>query len=213
MKSTSLTTNNWRLLAFCAAFMASLANCDQKIDFELTGKVLDKQTKEPIAGAYVMASYRTVRADAAAIANWCVKTRGMYTDGGGNYHFPVEKRDGYSPFSVCAIKPDYTLCEAVKPDPELWKKQNAQAYTGRIIYLTKQNPSKPDLRFSYGDEICDHAPSREDAAAGVEFMKIQQREKAKYGASREALDAGQEIIHELEGLPTASSAASRSKGP
>lgn len=207
-----MTNNNWRLLASCAAFVAVLANCGQKIDFELTGTVLDKQTKQPIAGAYVMASYRSVKADTAAIANWCVKTRGMYTDEGGNYHFPVEKRDGYSPYLVCAIKPDYTNCEMVKPDRAVWEKQNAEAYAGRIIYLTKQNRLRPDLSFSYGEEICDHAPSHEDAAAGVEFLKIEQSEKAKYGASKGALDAGQDLILMLEGLPAASSASSKSKG-
>jgi hypothetical protein len=173
-----------------------------KIDFELTGTVFDADTKEPLEGAYVVAAYKIQRAGLEAITSWCVKTEGMYTGQDGKYHFAVERLDGRNPFSTNAIKPGYFWQKSALPESELWKKQNAEAYSRRDIYLKKQDPVNPNLRFSDGDEFCDHASTREAAAGGAEFLKLTLAEVTKYGPDEQKRSALAYLIQSLEALPT-----------
>jgi hypothetical protein len=198
--------HGWWLTAACALWTSSYCLAfdwpQKQIDFELTGTIRDADTKEPLEGAYVIATYKIVRSGLAATATPCVKTKGMYTGKDGAYHFPVEKVDGRNPSSTNAIKPGYFLQNRDLPDPNVWKKQNAAAYSGRDIYLKKQDSAKPDWRFSDLDEICHEAPTREAAAAGIEFLKLRLAEQAKYGAPSQAMEGTREVIQILERRPS-----------
>jgi hypothetical protein len=198
--------SGFRLAAACAVWTSSLClafDWPQKtIDFELTGTVRDADTKEPLEGAYVIATYKIVRSGLAATATPCVKTKGMYTDKDGTYHFPVEKLDGRNPSSTNAIKPGYFLHGYARPDSSAWKNQSAAAYSGRDIYLKKQDPSKPDWRYHDGDVICHEAPTREAAAAGIQFLKIALTEEVRYGAPAQGLEATKGLIEIFERRPS-----------
>ncbi|MBL0142895.1 MAG: hypothetical protein IPP91_12525 [Betaproteobacteria bacterium] len=172
-----------------------------KPDFELTGTVYDTTTKQPIEGAYVVALYYKSIVGPAAMDIWCVKTRGMYTGKDGTFHFPVEKLDGDSPLSVNAIKPGYYSDRPVVPSPEVRKKQGREAYTGRDLPLIPQNPAKPEYRFGSGDVYCNHAETKQDAAAGVEFLKIELSECVRLNADKQSIRAVEGMIRDLESRP------------
>ncbi len=189
-------------LATMALSYAGPSDSAKKIDFELTGTVYDADTKEPLEGAFVVAPYKIFRGGIGASGTFCVKTKGMYTGRDGKYHFPVEKLDGRNPYSADAIKPGYYLDDSVLPDPKVWAKQTAAAYSGRDIFLKKQNPSKPHWTFSgEGDEVCTEARTREAAAAGVTFMKLKYEEQVRLGAPETFLRLSAERIKEYENLP------------
>lgn len=172
-----------------------------RIDFEYTGTVYDAATKQPIEGAYVVAIYREQVVSVAAMNSQCVKTRGMYTGKDGKFHFPVEDLRGNSPLYARAIKPGYFNGSDVFPPPEVWKKQGREAYTGRDVYLNLQVPGKPEFAFGTGEEYCTHAKTRGDAAAGLEFLKMELDEFNRLGADAQTIRATQKMIQRLESLP------------
>ena len=172
-----------------------------KPDFDFAGTVYDNVTKQPIEGAYVVAIYREQVVSMAAMSSWCVKTLGMYTGKDGKFRFPVENRKGNSPLYAGAIKPDYFNGSRVFPPEDVWKKQGKEAYSGRDIYLIPQDPLKPDLSFGNGEEFCDRARTREDAAAGAQFLKIKLKEYEKYRADNRGREAVEGMINLLENLP------------
>lgn len=176
------------------------------IDFELTGRVLDRDTRQPIEGAYVIAVYQEMAGDfIIGIKTWCVKTRGMYTDVDGQYHFPVERLDGASPdITAYAIKPGYVHVGWSKaPTAEEMRHQNAEVYSRRDIYLAPQNPTQPnwklDLRES-GD-YCWRAKVREDAAASAQFLRIELAEFRRLGREEWAQEIIAKRVADLESLP------------
>lgn len=171
-----------------------------KPDFELTGTVFDKTTNQPIEGAYVVALYFEQYAGMGAIGSRCVKTKGMYTGKDGKFHFPVEKLDGSSPGEVNAIKRGYRSDFPIRPPPDVWKKQGKEAYTGRDLPLVPQIPEKPEWWFGSGNEYCDQAKTRGDAAAGVEFLKIQLSEYVRLDAGEQGIRAVGRMIQRLESL-------------
>src|SRR5450759_1147278 len=89
------------------------------IDFEFTGNVRDKETKEPLEGAYVVAIYYIREASAGVGSFNCQKTKGMYTGKDGKFHFPIEKLNNLSPGEVTAIKPGYYGNDRVIPTIKL----------------------------------------------------------------------------------------------
>lgn len=190
------------ILVASTASLGSPLDASKKIDFELTGTVIDADTKLPIEGAYVVATYKTLKSDMAATKSSCLKTKGMYTAADGRYHFPVEKLDGRSPFATNAIKQGYVLKDRQLPDPLVWKKQDAPAYRGRDIYLVKQDPSDPRWRFSDNQEVCEEASTREAAAAGVQFLKIDLSERKRYGSRDQGIPALERMIQRLSELPS-----------
>ncbi|MEP7244272.1 MAG: hypothetical protein ABI885_11345 [Gammaproteobacteria bacterium] len=70
--------------------VSSMSQLNGPIPFELTGTVLDKDTKEPISGAFVIASYFAPITNRLGSGNWWVKSRGTYSDSAGSFRFPVE---------------------------------------------------------------------------------------------------------------------------
>jgi hypothetical protein len=183
---TSLTT-----IGGCAS-----ADIGRKIDFELTGMVLDAVTKQPIEGAYVIAGYRIWIEGAHDRPDRCVKD--------GKYHFPVEKLDGLSPVGTSAIKPGYFRGGVIRPERDVWQKQGAAAYAGHDLFLKPQDAAKPVFEFAYGgDDICRFAKTREDAAAAIEFLKIEIAEITRLGAQARGVEATRQLLERLESLPSA----------
>lgn len=181
--------------------LVSCAKSDapEKIDFELTGRVLDKETNQPIEGAYVIAIYKELVAGSAGVSSHCIKTKGMFTGLDGKFHFPVEKKGGYSPSWVEAVKVDYSYWTTeMKPDRILLL-QNAEAYADRNISMLKQDPNNPRY-FGGGDVYCVHAKNKEDAAASVEYYKIKRAQYVKYNRGQPSLDNIDGMIQELETL-------------
>ena len=191
-------------LAITALICAALVSCARSekpelIDFELTGRVLDKETNQPVEGAYAIAIYKGVVASSAGVASHCVKTKGMYTGKDGKFRFPVEKRDGYSPWNVEAITVDHSHWTTdIKPD-RIHHLQRAEAYTDRNVYMVKQDPLNPSY-FGGGDVYCVHAKNKEDAAASVEYYKVKKMQYLKYHRGQSALDSIDESIQRLETL-------------
>ncbi len=166
--------------------------------FDITGVVLDAETREPIERAFVVATYleeRPVPFKEGLKVDVCVRTRGMYTGKDGRYHFPVERLDRGSPLMPNAIKPGYYLKSADFPDEnsEAWRKQLPAAYQNRNIYLQKQDPVNPTLRFGDGDEQCWAPKSPEAAAAGIDYMNIELSQIRKYGTEEAATGVAKQL--------------------
>ena len=198
---TNLSSKQWAALAAFLALSTALVYCVQigamgSIDFELTGTVIDVDTKQPLEGAYVVAIYKDTRSSLARVAIFCIKTKGMYTGKDGKFHFPVEKRDGLSPQEVTAIKPGYFFKAAKFP-------QNAGSgrdwYTGRDILLKKHNPE--DKNWTLGGEVCTEPISQEDVKANIEYFNIMLNEYLKYEARKDASDSIRDSIKRMERRP------------
>lgn len=194
----------WFYPATVVLISAALVSCARSekpelIDFELTGRVLDKETNQPIEGAYVIAIYKGVVASSAVVSSHCIKTKGMYTGPDGKFHFPVEKRDGYSPWNVEAITVDHSHWTTdIKPD-RIHRLQKAEAYADRNVYMVKQDANNPRY-FGGGDVYCVHAKSKEDAAASVEYYKVKRAQYLKYNRGQPSLNNIDGMIRELETL-------------
>ena len=172
------------------------------IDFELTGTVRDKETRQPIEGAYVVAVYLIHESGLAASALNCKKTKGAYTDKDGKYRLPVEKLDGLSPQDVTAIKPGYYGTDREIPNIEQRRAQNADTYSNRDHYLIKQNPDKPEFRFGFSLLGCTFAESREDVAASIQFKKIELAEVKRLAGENWLIENVSRGIARLEALPS-----------
>jgi hypothetical protein len=172
-----------------------------KPDFELTGRVYDEATKEPIEGAYVVALYYERISGPAALTQRCKRAKGMYTGKDGTFHFPVEKLDGLNPAAVTAIKPGYFSLWEVLPPDDVWKKQGKEAYSGRDLPLQKQDPQKPSWQLGAVDVYCTGAEWREDAEAANVFLTLRLAEEERLGARKQGLDALRRMIEELDSRP------------
>lgn len=167
----------------------------------MTGRVLDKETMQPVEGAYVVAIYRTQRAGVAAVTSHCTKSRGMITGKDGKYSFPVEKRDGYSPFAAHAIHVDYQSGIEMNKPEHIRIKQNAEAYSDRDILVARQQLGE---KFSAGGtgEVsdCIYATNPQDAAAATEFLRIERAQYIKYAPSHGVIKILDRQIKRLETL-------------
>lgn len=200
VKIVKVMNGEYATLLSALLFAGALAGCavaGGKPNFEFTGTVYDAVTKQPIEGAYVFASYR----EPVGVNSRCYKTRGMYTGKDGKYHFPIERLGGLSPFLTSAIKPGYYRGPWEPAKPEVWQRQDASSYADRNLYLNPQDPAKPNLHIGSGEEYCFGARTREDAAAGSAFLKIEIEERRRYGASPEVIEAMQSMIDHLERKP------------
>jgi hypothetical protein len=185
------------LLAFALFSLTTLAACSppwasKPIDFEFTGQVLSKATKEPIEGAYVLAVYEKVDLGIAGAARYCYKTKGMLTGKDGKFHFPIDKLDGNSPHMVHAIKPDYFLSDWELPTDEVWKAMGKEAFTNRHVYLTKQDVAKPS--FQHGFRGCYNPESAVGIEAAIQFTNIVISEEIKYGRDGKNSAEGIELM-------------------
>jgi hypothetical protein len=196
------------LLAAAALSMAMAASCDLPasdgtVNFEFTGRVLDKDTNEPVEGAYVLAVYEKVDLGFAASARYCVKTKGMMSDKEGKFHFPIDKLDGNSPHQVFAIKPDYYYRGGKQVSEESWKKQNKETYSNRDIYLRKQDAAKLNFQLGYGE--CSRPESRDAAEANIKFLEFERAELIRLGSQFDWFKNSMEItdrrIKRLQSAP------------
>jgi hypothetical protein len=193
-----------KALVFLATTLLSLSACsaDEKIDYELTGRVLDSVTKKPLEGAYVVAVYMGGGSVAGGHSgSWCRKTRGMYTKADGKFNFPVEDRGALNPTLPVAIKPGYGAIDYDLRNENLVMTDKKGYYTDQNLLLTPQDPVKPNLNFQSGETFCSRAKSKQDAAAGATFYKIILAERIKYGAPAFHIKVAQDIIDRLESLP------------
>jgi hypothetical protein len=168
---------------------------------DITGTVFDQDTKQPIAGAYVLAIYEESGGSFAGTSNWCVKTKGMTTGEDGRYHFPVERLDNKSPARIAAIKADYYLYSSLAPSEALQRAQSKATYMNRDVYLKKQDVAKPEFQYGPAERYCTRAKSIEDAAAAVAYFKLELNEYIKYKLSDEAIKNIRKIIDDFEKLP------------
>ena len=173
------------------------------ITFEFTGTVRDQETKEPIEGAYVVATYDVFKSGFDVSSRNCMRTKGMFTGNDGKFHFPIERLDGMSPSNVTAIKPGYYGNKREAGDPREHKQQSPAAYTNRDHYLVKQDPEKPNFRYGDGQEQCIHAETREAVEASVQFLKIKLSEVTRLGGEAWRIRNIGEEIARLEALPSA----------
>lgn len=169
----------------------------------VTGKVLDRATRTPIDGAYVIAGYHEKIVDPAVVKQWCVRTKGMRTGPDGEFRFPVEKLDGMSPADISAIKPGYYLEFAESPESKRRSKNDDRAGEGWTIYLSRQDDKNPRYRYGSEDKFCYHAKTSADAAASVEFLKVQLAEYVRLGADQRQVSAVRDMIERLQGIDSA----------
>lgn len=161
----------------------------------VTGTVFDAATKKPVEGAFVVATYHRRVLGPGVDTSVCIKTRGMYTGKDGKYSFPVEKTDGYSPAWTSAIKPGYYRGPSNRPPRGV--------YEGYDLSLQPQVDGAP--KFLYGatmDVHCTEAPTREAAAAGAEFLRIQLAERKRLSAPQGSTAALERMLTTLEALPS-----------
>jgi len=175
----------------------------RRIDFDLTGRVLDEDTKAPIEGAYVVGNYLESRSSMAASVFACIKTVGTYSDKSGNYRLPIDKLDAISPQDVTAIKQGYYGNNRVIVPRHIARQQKREAYTNRDIYLRKQDPQNPNFRFGDGQEACIHAESRESVEASIRFLKIEVDELTRLNAEPRRIGNAKEELARLESRPPA----------
>ena len=209
LKPLSNLSKRTILIALCA-FLQCESQAGAAEPFEITGTVIDADTRQPIDHAYVLATYKGSRSKIRGSRYVCIKTLGMYTGPDGQYHFPVEGLDGLSPFSTNAIKPGYHLERVQLPNPESleYRRQLPEVYANRDIYLKKQDSAKPDFRFSAeGGEICDQAVNAAAAAPAATFVEIVISEKKRLGAPRSMIEGHEDLLRSLQGLPPANAPA------
>ncbi len=204
-------------LASLAIASISLTACSapapkDNAPYELTGTVMDSVTKQPIEGAYVLVAYYGGGGTGFGHnSRWCQKTAGMYTKADGKYRFPATASNSVTanmPISVpTAIKPGYGNVTWIVTNDVDQNGKRKLWLIGQNLLLTPQDSAKPDLGFRVGEADCWRAKSRQDAAAGAEFLKIRLDEFTKHGFGSEHTGRMREAIKDLQELPDLSPAS------
>jgi hypothetical protein len=162
-----------------------------------SGVVIDAQTKQPIAGAYVMAIYREAGGVwAGHSSTWCVRTEGMYTDKDGKYRFSkggLLRLNQPLNFVFRGMIAHEPMLAAIKPDYYLGDWDGSDSTRTQLV---KQNPSKPEFR--YGFFLCDRPASKDVVNANVVFLKIVRGEYVRLGREASSLRNIDETIQGLE---------------
>ena len=183
-KTSTKKSRRWIIIA--AALASVVAYCAPPgtflpIGFDYTGTVRDKDTNEPIEGAYVVGMYFVSKSNMAASVFQCKKTIGTYSDKNGVYHLPIEKLDNLNPHFVAVIKPGYFDDQQVFP---IGKKRFAltkEAFSNLDVFLRKQDPAKPEFIYGNSEVGCIFAEKREDVAASAKFVEIELSEVERWG--------------------------------
>jgi hypothetical protein len=197
---------------FLAATLFSLTACSsqydkEKLTYELTGTVMDSVTKQPIEGAYVLVAYYGGGGTAFGHnSRWCQKTLGMYTKADGKYRFPAVSSNSVTanmPISVpMVIKPGYrNVAWVVTNDVDQSRKRKLWL-TDQNLTVAPQDPAKPDMNYQSVQAYCYRASTKPDAAAAIEFLKIELREFIAYGKSEAVISDTKRTIADFEALPS-----------
>ena len=207
MTTKSSTQKSRRWIIIVAALVSVVAYCAppgtfRRIDFDYTGTVRDKDTNEPIEGAYVVGMYFVSKSNMAASVFQCKKTIGTYSDRKGAYRLPIEKLNGLNPGDISAIKPGYFGNELVIPTRELQRSLSKEAFSNRDVFLRKQDPAKPEFRYGHPEVGCMFAETREDVSASIKFAEIELKELERLEAGSRLLSIAKEQIARLTALPT-----------
>ncbi len=179
------------------------------IDVEISGSVIDRDSKKPVNGAYVFVVYGAPSKNPNYLYDHCVKVKGTYVDENGAFRLAQEKLDDMILGYVQVVAPDY------------YRGGSSAMSKGMVIEMIKRDISddfngdsvKRDL---HGDERtllnkskldCWRATTREDAAAAIPALEILKIQFIKYhrgnngamgvGLAQEA----SRIIHLLKLLP------------
>lgn len=182
----------------------------KNIDIEISGAVIDSDTKMPVSGAYVVVFYGSPSKNPSLLYDHCVKVKGTYVDVNGKFSFAAERLDNMVLDSVYAVASNYyygrsnpagrgLVIELMKWD--LSDSVSHDSIKQRLFYDQDQLLSKASLD-------CWRAPTREDAAAAIPALKILKESFLKYylkDSGREGVARAENIhriIHLLEQLPT-----------
>jgi hypothetical protein len=163
---------------------------------DITGTVFDQDTKQPIAGAYVLAIYEESGGSFAGTSNWCVKTKGMTTGDDGRYHFPVERLDNKSPARIAAIKADYYLYSSLAPSDALQRAQSKATYTNRDVYLKKQDVVKPEFINEFTG--CERPQSTNAIEAALTYMDMKIKEETKLGKDMRSVNSLKDLMESMK---------------
>jgi hypothetical protein len=194
-----------------AISLASLNACsfERKVDYELTGMVMDAKTKQPLEGVYVVAVYMGGGLSLAGSAAWCEKTLGMTTQADGKFHFPARDEKGRTPQYPVAIKPGYAYAGYQITNESQVTSDRKLYFTDQNVLLAPQDPAKPQLNFQYGRAYCTRASTRADALAATELFRKIANEYEKYQVPKTHLENMRSMIADLEALPEVASAPSK----
>lgn len=79
----------------------------KNIDIEISGSVIDSDTKMPVSGAYVVVFYGAPSKNTSYLYDHCVKVKGTYVDVDGKFKFAAERLDDMVLGSVYAMASNY----------------------------------------------------------------------------------------------------------
>ena len=208
------------LSVFCLSGIGYIAHAADRttralkdIDVEISGSVIDRETKKPISGAYVFVVYGAPSKEPNVLYDGCIKIKGTYVDESGMFRFAPEKLDDMVLGYVQAVAPDY------------YHGSSNTRGKGLVIEMIKRDLSdnfdsdsvKRDLHGSEHGLLskstldCWKAGTRQDAAAAIPALEILKAQFVKYQLGNNGsigLDLAQQasrIIHLLKLLPAKSS--------
>lgn len=169
-----------------------------------TGTVLDEITGQPIGGAFVLATYRRCGGVMGGHSScWCENTKGMFTGPSGKFQFPVVDEAGRPLEFPTAIKADYRYVRAQIVNYDKRSSDSALFWKDQNVILGAQNSEKPELNFQSHEASCYRAATRQDAAAGIQFMRLELAEREEYGKPQSSLDSWWDTIADRNALPNA----------
>ena len=146
----------------------------------ISGRVVDSESKLPVARAYAVLIYGAPSKDPNILFSHCVKTRGAFVNADGSYSFNADWVDGLVPDFVTIVAPDYfsggstgrgETTDLVKRTPEEtfrgdFKKSFAHDYQYQLLSASSLD--------------CWRAKSRDDAAAAIPALRILRESFLKY---------------------------------
>ena len=202
------------LMLVCLASLVLQAGCNEdKVPLQITGIVYDAKTNQPIDKAYVIAIYSRARGTFGGhSSSYCYMARGMYTGPDGKFALPVTNLDHGSPAEVNAIKADYYFHRRIFPENIDPKRKSTEFFSNRHIYLMPQDPVKPNIYYSPGDDTCADAQLKSDREPLVPYITALISELEKYGdkSSQMIIDrigSYEGILRRIQDMPIAEASA------